>query len=85
MTITLNQLPAGQAAVVERVDTDVKIGRRLRELGVFRGGTVAFVGAAPLGDPIAVQALDTRIALRQELAAHVLVRTEAPAHSEFPS
>ena len=49
MTITLNRLPIGQAAVVERVDTDVKISRRLRELGVFRGGTVEFVGAAPLG------------------------------------
>ena len=59
--------------------------RRLRELGVFRGGTVEFVGAAPLGDPVAVQALDTRIALRQTLAARVLVRTEAPTHSELPS
>lgn len=76
MTITLNQLPAGQTAVVEQVDADRKIGRRLRELGVFRGGTVEFIGVAPLGDPVAVQALDTRIALRRELAARIQVRAK---------
>ena len=90
MVITLNQLPAGQSAVVEKVDTDVKIGRRLRELGVLRGGTVELVGVAPLGDPVAVRALDTQIALRQELAARILVRTEVPtpaedARAELPS
>lgn len=84
MTITLNQLPAGQTAVVERVDADRKIGRRLRELGVFRGGAVEFIGVAPLGDPVAVQALDTRIALRRELAARIQVRAKA-LNAEQPS
>lgn len=77
MIITLNRLPAGQTAVVEQVDTDTKIGRRLRELGILRGGTVELVGVAPLGDPVAVQALDTRIAMRRELAARIHVRTDA--------
>ncbi len=75
--ITLNRLPAGQTAVVERVDTDMKIGRRLRELGIFRGAAVKLVGVAPLGDPVAVQALDTRIAMRRELAARIHVCTNA--------
>ena len=65
MTITLNRLPIGQAAVVERVDTDVKISRRLRELGVFRGGTVEFVGAAPLGDPVEVTVRGYELSLRK--------------------
>lgn len=77
MIITLNRLPAGQTAVVEQVDTDMKIGRRLRELGILRGGTVELVGVAPLGDPVAVQALDTRIAMRRELAARIHVHTDA--------
>lgn len=89
MIITLNQLPAGQTAVVEQVDTDIKIGRRLRELGILRGGTVALVGLAPLGDPVAVQALDTRIAMRRELAARIHVCTDAISsedlRTELPS
>lgn len=89
MIITLNRLPAGQTAVVEQVDTDMKIGRRLRELGILRGGTVELVGVAPLGDPVAVQALDTRIAMRRELATRIHVRTDAipseDLRAELPS
>ncbi len=94
MSITLDQLSIGQFAMVERTDTDVRIGRRLRELGILRGEAVALVGVAPLGDPVAVQALDTRIALRRELAARIQVcisisnaasASSKQAHTAFPS
>jgi Fe2+ transport system protein FeoA len=61
--------------VVERLDADSPIGRRLADLGFVPETPVRVVRNAPLGDPIAYELRGMRICLRRSEARKVWVRT----------
>lgn len=71
---TLDQLRAGQAGTVERLDGDPALVQRLYEVGVLDGETVEVLGFAPLGDPVEVRVGNTRLSLRKREASAVTVR-----------
>jgi ferrous iron transport protein A len=71
---TLDQLRAGQAGRVERLDGDPALVQRLYEIGVLDGETVEVLGFAPLGDPVEVRVGNTRLSLRKREASAVTVR-----------
>jgi Fe2+ transport system protein FeoA len=72
--VLLNELPVGSVAVVRAVhDGPTHEGRRLREIGLLPGTRIRVERRAPLGDPTVYEVRSTRMALRKEGAALVVV------------
>lgn len=65
MTITLDQLQAGQRATIKRIHGKGALRRRLMDMGMLRGVSVTMVKLAPLGDPIQYKVLGYDLALRK--------------------
>jgi ferrous iron transport protein A len=68
-TITLDRLPVRRSAKIVRLHGDPSRVVRLMELGLMEGETLEMLGAAPLGDPLAVRIRGSRLALRRHEAA----------------
>lgn len=71
---TLDQLQAGQRAVIESVEGADTIFQRLLEMGLLEGETIEVLRFAPLGDPVEIRLRDYRLSLRRSEAARVLVQ-----------
>lgn len=72
---TLSGLKAGQSAVVDRIDADDLLARRLLEIGFFPGASVELVAAMwPAQDPLAVRVGGATFALRRQEAERVKLR-----------
>ena len=71
---TLADLRPGGRAVVEWVDTDCRIGRRLLDLGLVPGTPVTVLRRAPLGDPVEYELRGYRLCLRRSEALRVHVK-----------
>ena len=81
--IKLNQLKNGQCGVIERIDIqEVKIKRRLVEMGLTPGTEVVINKRAPLGDPIEIKLRGYELTLRGDDASQIEVthkrRASAP-------
>jgi Fe2+ transport system protein FeoA len=72
----LAELPPGESAVIETVDSTSREGRRLKDLGFLPRTLVRVVKRAPLGDPTLYELRGYRICLRDREANLVLVRQE---------
>ena len=70
----LSGLSPRQEAVIESVDTDSPIGRRLLDLGFIKGSVVRVVRRAPLRDPVEYEIRGTRICLRRSESNLIRVR-----------
>lgn len=68
---TLDQLAAGERAVIAGVDCPPAIARRLMELGVLPGTEVQVIRRAPLGDPLEIALRGVRLSLRKSEARHI--------------
>ncbi len=74
----LNQLKNGQPGVVERIDiSEVKIKRRLVEMGITPGTEVVISKRAPLGDPIEIKLRGYELTLRGDDAAQIEVLAQS--------
>ena len=84
--LPLSQLPDDAEAVVVAIDPAVQglSRRRLLDLGFTPGARVRVYLRAMFGDPRAYEIRGTRIALRNEQAAHIWVRP-LPARSPSPT
>lgn len=69
----LNELKPGERGVVKKVDGEGKIRRRLFDMGVTPGASVAVRKVAPLGDPIEVTLRGYELTLRKTEASCVTV------------
>jgi ferrous iron transport protein A len=70
---SLDRVPVGWAARVNRVCGDDPATLRLLEMGLTPGLTLRVVGAAPLGDPIELELRGYRLSVRRREAAQVEV------------
>jgi ferrous iron transport protein A len=77
-TLTLDRLPIGHVARIARLSGDPSRVIRLMELGLMQGETVEMLGAAPLGDPLAIRIGGCRLALRRHEAALIDVDAGSP-------
>ncbi len=68
---TLDQLAAGERAVIVSVDCPPNIARRLMELGVLPGTEVQVIRRAPLGDPLEIALRGVHLSLRKSEARHI--------------
>jgi ferrous iron transport protein A len=72
--MTLEQVPAGGAAVVDSFLTAKPSLTRLRELGLVPGTRIEVVRRAPLGDPMEIRLRQSHLAVRNSDAACIGVR-----------
>jgi Fe2+ transport system protein FeoA len=72
--VPLAHLAPGVQAVIEEVNTDNGIGRRLLDLGFVPATPVRVLRRAPLGDPVSYELRGTHMCLRRSEAVHILVR-----------
>jgi ferrous iron transport protein A len=77
--VPLSRLTPGSRAVIERVQVNSGIGRRLLDLGFIPETPIAVLRRAPLGDPVSYELRGYRICLRREEAEQILVRLQAAA------
>ncbi|MFM7395570.1 MAG: ferrous iron transport protein A [Gammaproteobacteria bacterium] len=72
---TLSSLRAGESALVERVDADDVLARRLLEIGFYPGAPVEVLAVMwPADDPVAVRVGGATFALRRQEAERVKIR-----------
>jgi ferrous iron transport protein A len=60
--------------VIDAVEGSRPFRRRLMEMGLVPGTTVAIVNVAPLGDPLEIEARHGRLSIRKREAAQIRVR-----------
>ena len=72
--LTLDSIRAGQRAVVKSVSlANRALCAKLLSMGIVSGTAVEVLRIAPLGDPIKIEALGYKLALRMSEAKNVLV------------
>ena len=72
----LSRLKPGEGGLIERVDGSREVAISLLERGVGVGETVSFVRTAPLGDPIEIEIMNYRLAIRRTEADRIFVKKE---------
>ncbi len=70
---TLRDVAVGDTATVVRLSGEGAIKRRIMDMGITKGTTVAVRKVAPLGDPIEVTVRGFELSLRKDEAANVIV------------
>ncbi len=70
---TLDMLNPGQTATVTALTCEGPERRRLMDLGILPGTTIAAELTSPLGDPTAYLVRGALVALRREQARHIQV------------
>jgi ferrous iron transport protein A len=70
--VPLSSLRAGDRGQIARIDAP-ELEIALLKMGVTIGDQLAFAVAAPLGGPIAVRAMHTKLSLRREDAMHIWI------------
>jgi len=75
-TKTLADLEPGQKGVVQGIDGDLNLKRRLSALGLVNGTQVMLGHTAPLGDPRVYEVLDYTLSLRNEEARKIRLQQE---------
>lgn len=66
--IHLNNLPMNKKGIVEKINCDGNIRRRLLDLGVVKGTSIIPIFKSPFGDPIAYEIRGSLVALRKEIS-----------------
>ena len=70
---TLATLRSGESARIVDVTGDDAVSVRLMEMGLTEGEQIAFLGAAPLGDPLEFEIRGYRLSLRTSEAQRVVI------------
>jgi ferrous iron transport protein B len=68
---TLNELRAGNTAMIVSVNGDEALRHHLLDMGLIPGVNVTFIKAAPMGDPIVLKVRDFVLTLRRDDAAKI--------------
>jgi len=72
--ISLALLKANEGGVILRLETPELVTRRLLELGLAPGEFVKLIrGAPPFGDPIEIELLNYRLAIRKDEAKKIFL------------
>ncbi|MEO5338405.1 MAG: ferrous iron transport protein A [Magnetospirillum sp. WYHS-4] len=71
---TLVDLKPGEKAIIDRIDADVPLRRRLSALGVVKGVEISMVNKAPFGNPRTYSLLGYQLSLRNEDACLIVLQ-----------
>ena len=72
----LTEMEVGQAAVIVKVNGVGAARRRMIDMGMTKGTTVAVIRKAPMGDPIEFRLKGYNLSLRKAEADLILVESE---------
>lgn len=64
--MNLYELPLNNIGIIDTLDCDGNLRRRLLDLGMVKGTKITPIFKSPSGDPIAYEVRKTTIALRKE-------------------
>lgn len=78
MCTPLPDLPFGKPARVDSFAPGAESTLSLMELGFVPGAEVEVIRQAPLGDPLEIEVLGARLAIRREVAESILVEPVEP-------
>ena len=70
---TLKEVPCGQRVVVQKLQGEGALKRRIMDMGLTKGTTVYVRKVAPLGDPIEIQVRGYELSIRKNEAESVVV------------
>ena len=70
---TLDQLAAGEIAVVEKIGGKGPVRRRLMDMGLVKGTAIKMVKTSPLGDPVEYELRGYNLSLRKEEAKMIKI------------
>ena len=68
---TLAELDIGDSAIVQHIECNRPMARRLMEMGLLPGTRLEAVRRAPLGDPLKIRLRGYLLSLRLADAAHI--------------
>jgi len=71
--VTLNDMEVGHTCIVERLNDEGEIRRRIMDMGITKGAEICVMKIAPLGDPIDVTVRGYHLSLRRSDAANIEV------------
>ena len=74
--ISLNDLPLYEIGIVDTINSDCSIKRRLLDLGIITNTKIKPVLISPSGDPTAFEIRGCLIAIRKEDAKNVYIRKD---------
>ena len=69
----LSSLKPGESAVIERLESIPTVTQHLLELGLAPGEQITLLRTAPWGDPLEIELMDYRLAIRRSEADKILV------------
>ena len=72
----LAELGPGEVGVINRINADASLKRRLSALGVVKGIEVVLDHKSPMGDPRAYTLLGYQLSLRNEDARKILLQAK---------
>ena len=70
---SLKDLEVGQKAIVDKLEIDGSIKRRLLDIGLIPGSKIECIMKSPLGNPIAYMIKGAMIAIRKEDSDKIFV------------
>ncbi len=70
----LHELSPGECGEIELIEDKGAVTQRLMALAMLPGATVRVMRVAPFGDPIMLRVGESRISMRREDAARVLIK-----------
>jgi ferrous iron transport protein A len=74
MIRTLASLEPGQTGIVSELDLPEEVAGKLLELGIGPGESLRLIRRAPAGDPIEIEVLGYRLAIRRREARGILLQ-----------
>lgn len=72
---SLRDIQIDKEVIIESVDCEENIKRRILDLGIIKGTKIKSVFRSPLGDPIAYEVRGSLISLREEESCKIRVNT----------
>lgn len=78
----LSDLQRGESGIVARLDVDGAQRRRLMDLGIVPGTEIVMEFASPLGDPKSYRVRQALIALRDQQARHIILKSQAQENAQ---
>ncbi len=78
--VSLDQVLIGTSGIIEKVNGEGKLRRRLFDMGLTPAAEVFLRKKAPLGDPLEITLRGYELTLRKSEAAYVLIKvTDVPS------
>ena len=70
----LSELKKNQVAVIESIETDTKLKRRLFEFGILPNSSVKVLGISPLKNTYLLEVMGYCLAVKRDILKNIFVR-----------